>query len=144
MSFTITPLTRRAILGGLLAVTVIPTGIAEAQRRRSPQPAGTWVRLGEREIDGRRQTDTIEVNRRGTFRSLMFRVTDSAARIHNVTVRFENGSSFRPQVRRTFSRGTSSHVIDLPGRNRDIDRVTFRASDLRGGGNADVVLFGRR
>jgi hypothetical protein len=121
----------------MLAAFVIPAGLV-------PQPAEAqeWMRLGSKRVDGRRDRDSIEVDRGGRFRALMFRVSDSAARIDDVVVHFENGARFRPTVRRVFSRGSHSHVIDLPGRRRDIDRVTFRYSDLRGRRRAEVTLFG--
>lgn len=102
------------------------------------------VRLGSKRVDGRNDRDTIRVDKRGKFRAIMLRVTDSPARIHDVVVRFENGETFRPRIRHDYRKGSFSQVIDLPGRARDIDQVTFRYSDLRGGQKAEVVLFGIR
>jgi hypothetical protein len=135
----------------LAALVAVPAGLAavpvEAQRRpgvAQRRPVGNWVRLGSKEIDGRRDSDTIDVDR-GRFRALRFRVSDSRARIHSVVVRFENGERYRVPVREVFSRGSGSRIIDLPGRRRDIDEISFRYSDL-GGRNrrADVTVYGLR
>ncbi|MGV3723248.1 MAG: hypothetical protein ACO1SX_20300 [Actinomycetota bacterium] len=141
----------RLLLAGVLATVTLPAIPAAAQfgRRDDRRPnvrrqSLNMVRLGSKEVDGRRDRDTIEVNARGRFRGIVLRVTDSRARIHNVVVHFENGETFRPVLRRDFRPGASSHVINLPGRARDIDRVTFNYSDLRGRGEADVTLFGVR
>jgi hypothetical protein len=136
---------------GMLASLVIPAGLAVTRAEAAPRResfrgrlANDWVRLGSKHIDGRRDSDTINVDDRGKFRALMFRVTDSPARIKSVVVHFENGSTFKANIRETFSKGERSSTIDLPGDRRNVDRVTFRYSDLRRGNDAEVALFGRR
>ncbi len=172
MKFQPRPHVGKKILTGLLLALVLPVSLApsvsEAQvrdryenrnrnryedryqdrarrgRDRDRNNVGGWVRLGSTDVDGRRDTDWITVRQRGTFRSLMFRVTDSPVRIHDVVVRFEGGGEFRPRLRRDFGRGSGTHVIDLPGRRRDLDRITFRFSDLGDRRKAMVTVFGRR
>lgn len=142
----------RLLLAGVLATVTLPVLPVAAQGGRRPdyrrapvrRAAEATVRLGVKEIDGRRDSDSINVNARGRFRAIMLRVTDSPARIHSVVVHFENGKPFRAPVARTFGKGAFSQRIDLPGNSRDIDRVTFRYSDLRGGEDAEVALFGIR
>lgn len=142
---------RTSVVVGVLASLVLPAGLAvtraeAAQRRGSVRGrlANDWVRLGSKRVDGRGDRDTINVNQRGKFRALMFRVTDSPARIKNVVVHFENGSTYKARIQETFARGERSSLIDLPGDRRDVDRVTFNYSDLRRGNEAEVALFGRR
>lgn len=138
------------LAAAMLALAVVPVGLAatsaEAAPRRPIRRAaiGNWVRLGSKHVDGRRDRDSIDVSDRGKFRALMFRVTDSPARIKNVVVHFENGRNYRAALRETFTRGQRSSVLDLPGDRRNIDRVTFNYSDLRGGRGADIVLYGQR
>jgi hypothetical protein len=103
-----------------------------------------WVRLGTKRVDGRRDTDSIEVGGREKFRALMFRVSDSAARIDDVTVHFENGGPYRARLREVYAAGSRSRVLDLPGRHRDIERISFRYSDLRRGRSAEVTVYGLR
>ena len=142
---------RRSFLAGLLVSVIVPAGLAwntaEAAPRRERKGrriADEWVRLGSRRVDGRGDEDTIKAGERGTFRALMFRVTDSPARIKNVVVHFENGGTFKAEVQENFSKGERSSVIDLPGERRNIDHVTFHYTDLGRKDSAEVVLFGRR
>ena len=142
---------RATVLAGVLASLVIPAGLAvtgadAAPRRESYRRRVThnWIRLGTKHVDGRRDSDSFDLDDRGKFRALLFRVTDSPARIKNVVVHFENGGSYKATVQETFTRGERSAVIDLPGDRRNIDRVTFRYSDLRRGDDAEVTLFGDR
>jgi len=143
----------RLLLAAALMTFAVPMAPAAAQFGRRPETRrpDMWrssttnmVRLGSKEIDGRHDRDSINVNSRGRFRAVMIKVTDSPARISNVVVHFENGESFRAPVAGDYRKGSFSQLIDLPGRARDIDHVSFRYSDLRGGRDADVVLFGIR
>lgn len=141
---------RATVLAGVLASLVIPATFAgqsaQAASRREKfrrRVSYNWVRLGSKHVDGRRDSDTIDVDR-GKFRALMFRVTDSPARIRSVVVHFENGSTFKANIQETFAKGERSSIIDLPGDRRDVDRVTFHYSDLRRGDDAEVTLFGDR
>jgi hypothetical protein len=148
---TKTQRTGSGLAAAMLALAVVPVTMAartaEAAQRRPAirRPAvDNWVRLGSKRVDGRRDRDSIDVSDRGKFRALMFRVTNSPARIKNVVVHFENGKDYRAQVREAFARGERSSRIDLPGDRRNVDRVTFNYTDLRGRQNAEVVLFGMR
>ncbi len=141
MSFT-TTVNRRKLLAGLLVLaapaSLILTAPAEAQRVNR-------VRLGSKSVDGRMDRDSIEVATRGRFRALEFRIRHSPARIHDVIVHFENGNRYRPLVRRgAFLQGYRRYVMDLPGNRRNVDRVTFRYSDLGGRRDAEVILYGIR
>ena len=60
-----------------------------------------------------------------------------------MVVRFENDSEYRVRLNRQLRPGAGT-VVNLPGRRRDIDRVTFNYSDVRGGRKALVTLYGRR
>jgi len=142
---------RATVLAGVLASLAIPATFAVQSAQAAPRRdsyrrriSHNWVRLGSKHVDGRRDSDTIDVDNRGKFRALMFRVTDSPARIRNVVVHFENGSTFKANIQETFAKGERSSVIDLPGDRRNVDRVTFHYSDLRRGDDAEVTLFGER
>lgn len=148
---TSTQRVRTSVVVGMLASLVIPAGLAVTRAEAAPRResfrgrlANDWVRLGSKNVDGRGDSDTIRVNERGKFRALMFRVTDSPARIRSVVVHFDNGSTYKANIQETFARGERSSTIDLPGDRRNVDKVTFRYSDLRRGGDAEVTLFGRR
>jgi hypothetical protein len=158
MNITSNRVRRSLILAGILTAVAVPAmsvaGPFDDRRRdrdrdhdhdrRETRESRGMVRLGSKTVDGRHDRDTIDVNTRGRFRSILIRVTDSPARLENVVVHFENGEKFRPSLRRTFGKGSFSQTIDLPGNHRDIDKVTFQYSDLRRGDDAEVVLFGIR
>jgi hypothetical protein len=102
-----------------------------------------WQRLGERTVNGRRDIDTIKVGaKKGEFRRIRFDVSGSAMDMHNIVVHFANGEKFSPETRYTFGKGENSRSIDLPGGGRKIEKVVFKYSNLRGGGRAQVTLFG--
>lgn len=103
-----------------------------------------WVRLGSKHIDGRRDHDEISLDERGRFRAIAFRVSDGNAVIRNIVVKFENGERYRVNMRELVLRGEMSPAIDLPGRDRKIDRVSFNYGSLRPGGRPEIHLFGLR
>lgn len=101
-----------------------------------------WVKLGERSVDGGKDRDVIRVGERdGRFRRLMIVVENSALEMHDVVVRFEDGTQFSPNTRHVFAANTRSHVIDLPGTVRAIRDVEFRYGNLPGGGRAQAELW---
>ena len=104
-----------------------------------------WERLGSRLVIGKNDRDTIQVGKmEGHFRAIRFRVKHSSMRMHNVVVVFGNGDKFSPPTKGTFSAGTTSAIVDLPGDRRVIRRIEFTYSDLPGGGAAEVEVWGRR
>lgn len=131
--------TRRFTLGGMSAAMLALPLLAAAV----PSEA-QGVLLGQKRIDGRRDRDTIEVHERGRFRGIAFRVNGGNAVIRDVVVHFENGQRFRPETRELFLNRQMSRVIDLPGRHRDIDRITFRYGSLRPSRRPTVSVFGIR
>ncbi len=103
-----------------------------------------WQALGTRTVHGRADRDVIPVTaREGRFRKLRIEVTGSALEMHNVVVRFGDGSRYSPDTRLVFRKGGTSRVIDLPGEARVIREISFRYSNIRGGGRARVHVSGR-
>ena len=100
-----------------------------------------WNKLGERWVDGTRDRDVIPVGRYGSYRRIMIVVEHSALEMHDVVVRFDDGSAFSPPTRHVFAANTRSHVIDLPGARRNIRSVEFRYGNLPGGGRAQAELW---
>ena len=117
------------------------------ERRAAPREyradyRGDWNKLGERWVDGTRDRDVIPVGARaGAYRRIMIVVENSALEMHDVVVRFDDGSAFSPPTRHVFAANTRSHVIDLPGTRRDIRSVEFRYGNLPGGGRAQAELW---
>ena len=136
-----------------IALALVFTGLAlgcghrPEERRAAPREyradyRGDWNKLGERWVDGTRDRDVIPVGGRdGAYRRIMIVVENSALEMHDVVVRFEDGSAFSPPTRHVFAANTRSHVIDLPGARRDIRSVEFRYGNLPGGGRAQAELW---
>ncbi len=104
----------------------------------------SWEKLGSRTVNGKGDRDSIPVGRsEGTFSAIRFRVRHSALRMHNVVIVFGDGTTFSPNTRSVFDRGTTSHTVDLPGNRRVIRRVDFHYSDLPGGGAAEIEVWAR-
>lgn len=104
----------------------------------------SWQSLGNRTVHGRNDRDTIRVTaHEGRFRKVQFRVSGSALEMHNVVIKFGDGSRFSPDTRLVFPKRGGSRVIDLPGGARVVREISFRYGNLRGGGRARVHVYGR-
>lgn len=104
---------------------------------------GTWVKLGEKVVNGKNDHDDIRVGGRGKYRVIRIKVTEATMKMHDVVVEFADGSRFSPDTQVTFREGQQTGVIDLPGGAREIRRVGLRYSDVRGGGFAHVEVWAR-
>ena len=131
--FTVTP----------LALLVL-FGCARPLPHAGPASEAGWTLLGERTVNGKADRDVIVLGGgRGTVQRLRIEVTGSALTMHDIVVTFANGEKYSPDTRLVFDRGSTSRSIDLPGRVRNIERVSFRYGNLPGGGRAHVRLLGR-
>ena len=101
-----------------------------------------WVKLGERVVQGKNDTDTIPVGRQqGNFTRLMLTVAGSEVEMHDMQIEFGNGQKWDPQVRHFFRERSATRSIDLPGVQRKINKVMFKYGNLPGGGRAKVELW---
>jgi hypothetical protein len=104
-----------------------------------------WTLLGERTINGKRDRDTIKVDRdEGRFTKLTVVVLDSDLEMINMDLRFGNGESFSPPLAQVFVENSRTRVIDLPGNERAIKSIDFRYRNLPGGGKARVQVWAKR
>ena len=104
-----------------------------------------WKKLGERTVNGKLDKDTIIVGADdGLFSAIQVKVENSSLEMRDIKVNFGNGSSFSPPTKLVFAPNQTTRVIDLPGEKRVIKSVEFKYSNLPGGGNARVELWGRR
>jgi hypothetical protein len=115
-----------------------------------PPPASTpfdtkgWTALGSRIVTGKRDRDTIKVGKyEGKFDQIVLVVEDSDMDLTKLTVWFEKGKKWTPRIRQTFKEGSRSRIIDLPGNNRRIKKIEMRYSNIPGGGQATVNVYGR-
>ena len=86
--------------------------------------SGHWTYLGNAQVDGRVDHDSIRVTRaNGTFRAIQLRVHGGAVQFNRVIVRYGNGSQDEVAVRNLIPSGGKTRAIDLPGDRRIIQSV---------------------
>jgi len=133
----------KKLLPWLAAVCLVGLGglfqVASAERWDS----SGWVKLGQREVNGRVDHDTIEVGRyEGKFTKLTLYVEKSDLELLDLEVTFGNGQRWHPSVQHVFREGSRTRVIDLPGDDRVIKNINLRYKNLPGGGRAAVEVWG--
>jgi hypothetical protein len=107
------------IIGALLLFMGV-SQVAFAQR------ASSMVYLGQANIDGQRDHDTIMVGREdGRFSSLQLRVENAPITFQRVIVHYNNGTSEEIQLRNRIPAGGQTRAIDLRGGDRAIQSVEF-------------------
>jgi hypothetical protein len=126
---------------GLLSVGLLVTALIGAAHGSN----GRWELLGRQEADFQNDHDRIDVGRKeGSFRQIQIRVDRGPVDIHNMILTFDNGETYKANIRHRFNEGSKSHVIDLPGDRRVIKKIDFnyRSTDRREG-KATVAVYGR-
>jgi len=114
-------------------------GAARAERWDSTG----WMKLGEREVNGRVDHDKIDVGRyEGKFSKLTLYVEKSDLELLDFEITFGDGQKFHPEVRHVFKEGSRTRVIDLPGDDRVIKAINLTYKNLPGGGRAKVEVWG--
>jgi hypothetical protein len=103
-----------------------------------------WTFLGDRWVRGNKDHDAIHVGKKeGRFKRIVILVDQSDLEMFDIVVQFGNGEKFSPDVRQVFKEGSRSRVIDLPGGDRFIQKITFRYGNLPGGGRARVHVYAK-
>jgi hypothetical protein len=105
-----------------------------------------WVRLGSRKVNYTVDRDEIPVTYRGgAFESIRVVVTGGSMNMHKCVVHFENGGVQEIDLRHTFTRASSSRVIDLRGNKRFIEKIVFWYDTKNlSRGRATVTVFGKQ
>jgi hypothetical protein len=105
-----------------------------------------WVRLGSRKVNYTLDRDEIPVTYRdGAFEAIRVVVTGGSMNMHKCIVHFENGGVQEIDLRHTFTRASSSRVIDLRGNKRFIEKVVFWYDTKNlSRGRATVTVFGKK
>ena len=102
-----------------------------------------WMKLGEREVNGRFDHDRIDVGRyEGKFTKLTLYVERSDLELLDFEITFGNGERFHPEVRHVFREGSRTRVIDLPGDERVIKNINLKYKNFPGEGRARVEVWG--
>ena len=129
------------ILSVALATLVVGAGVARAERWDS----SGWVKLGEREVNGRVDHDRIDVGRyEGKFSKLTLYVENSDLELLDFEITLGNNERLHPEVRHVFKEGSRTRVIDLPGDDRVIKAINLKYRNLPGGGRAKVEVWGMK
>jgi hypothetical protein len=88
----------------------------------SAQRGGNWVSLGEANVDGNGDHDTIKVGG-GSYRALQIHVERAPIDFQHVVVHYDNGGDDRLPLQGRVPAGGKSRVLDLKGGNRNIRSV---------------------
>ncbi len=109
-------MTRNSFLGWSLLV-LMPTTL-EGQR------VGRWEYLGEANVDGNADHDSIDVGKsKGAFRKIQILVQKGAVDFDRVVVHYENGQQYPVPVAAKIPAGGKTREIDLQGTAREIRNV---------------------
>jgi hypothetical protein len=105
---------------------------------------GRWEYLGERTVTDRLDHDVIKVTAlRGDFRAIKLAVQWRSVDFHKVVVHYGDGTLREVELREIIPAGGETRVIDLPGDERVIQKVSFWYDARSLGGKAKVRLFAR-
>jgi hypothetical protein len=128
---------------GLLVMTIGLALNADAQRRFTSRER--WEYLGQSNVDGVRDHDSIRVNARGAYRAIQLRVQGGEIEFQRVIVHFGNGADSEVEIRDRIRAGGQTRAIDLPGDNRRINSVeVWYGKDHWGRRRPNLKLYGRR
>lgn len=104
-----------------------------------------WEMLGKRAVSFRAESDSIKVNGKGKehmFTALRLEIDRGDVELYELVVHFVDGTKFTTETLWRFREGSLSHVIDLPGGARLIERVDFKYRSTERKGGAKLVLWG--
>jgi hypothetical protein len=106
---------------GLALFIVILTIAASADAARD-----RWVLLGRKTVSFGAERDVVRVTGwRGDFKRIQLYVRETGVHIADLNVVFANGRTVDIPIRSFIPEGGRSRVIDLPGRSREIQRITM-------------------
>ena len=119
-------------------IAVLLMGIVVAQP--------SWKLLGLKKVKLRTERDVILVGaKEGTFKRIKLTVRQSGLNMKDMKVHFMNGDVFDVTIRKLIPAGGETRIIDLPGVNRQIEKVVFwYESTNRNDRRATVRLWGRQ
>lgn len=102
-----------------------------------------WDFLGDRQIDGNRDHDRIQVTRRNSvFHAIQLRVSGDAIFVDRVVVHFRDGTSEQLAVQDRIWPGGGNHTIDLSGERPVVESVELWYYKESWRHNPKVTLYG--
>lgn len=105
---------------------------------------GRWIRIGVENVDGIYDHDRFDVQANNRFSQIQLRIRDGGVNIHDLDVRFRDGSSFSPDFKRHYREGDRTHVERIPGGPRRLDSISITHSKEIFGTGANVEFWVRR
>ncbi len=127
---------------------VKPTQPSQPQPPPPPPPAPYkfdskgWTVLGGGKVSGAKDSAMLKL-RGGKWDQITMVVTDSDLELKNLEILFQNNETWSPRVQHYFKENSRTRVLDLPGRDRNINRIDIKYANVPGGGNATVEFYGR-
>lgn len=102
-----------------------------------------WVLLGEQQVGGRVDKDTIQVGRHeGQFSKMTVVVLDSELEMLDFTINFGDRTVYSPKLAFFFKEGQRTRAFDLPPSAKVISSIDLKYRNLPGGGRAKVQVWG--
>jgi hypothetical protein len=84
-----------------------------------------WHKIGETIVSFAKERDEIAVLGSDRYAKLKFKATDAGIMISDITISYEDGTKQDVPVAATMAMGVESRVIDVPGAEKDIARISF-------------------
>src|SRR5688572_29104342 len=126
----------------LFASLFLLGGVANAQVKWETKG---WTKIGERDVNGNVDKDTIVVGAyEGKFSKLTLVVEKSDLELLDFEIVFGNGQKHNPNVKHVFKEGSRTRVLDLPGDERVIKSINLKYKNFAGGGKAHVEVWAWR
>jgi hypothetical protein len=83
-----------------------------------------WVLLGRKTVNFAVERDQVPVTgHRGEFKRIQLRVKETGVHFIDLTVVFANGRRFDVPIKSFIPKGGATRIIDLPGKERVIQRI---------------------
>lgn len=103
-----------------------------------------WKHIGQTTASFKMQNESISVLGADEFTAIKLKVSEAKLHIERLQVFYESGDMEDIDVRKHFSSGTESRVINLKHPDRDIQKIsfTYRTDPNTSGEKADVALYG--
>jgi hypothetical protein len=84
-----------------------------------------WHKIAETTVSFTKEQDEVMVLGADRYAKLKFKATDAGIIISDMTISYEDGTRHDIAVASTFNVGEESRVIDVPGAEKDIARISF-------------------
>jgi len=104
----------------------------EAQHHRPPHWIGHWQVIGNKTVNGRRDSDIISVPGRQRFRQVRLCASAAPLRLRSFDIFFANGGHQRVQTREIIAAGSCTRAVDLNGQARNLASIHMSYERITG------------